>query len=77
MRKKNKAVAFGTVLKKCWCYRSLLPFRETWYKYAVKVPNVEETMTFVYDDARQFMEGATVKVEYDPEKPKKCKLIID
>ena len=76
MRKKNKVVAFGTVIKKRWCYSSLFLSMANFYKYVVKLPDVENTMTFVYGDTIQFKEGDTVKVEYDPKKPKKCKVII-
>jgi hypothetical protein len=73
MRKKNKVVAFGEILERRWARD--LSYR---YRYKVKVRNVEEPMIMLHSSYGWPMEvGSTVTVEYDPDKPKKCKLIRD
>ena len=72
LRKKNKVVAFGEILEKRWARD--LSYR---YRYKVKVRNVQEPMVMLYYHYRPFEVGDTVTVEYDPDKPKRCKLIKD
>jgi hypothetical protein len=77
MRKNNKVVALGMVTKKRWRLSTLFLSRSNLYKYWVKVPNVEEPLIVFYDDTWPLKEGNTITVEYNPDRPKKGKLIID
>ena len=69
---KNKVVALGIILEKRWARD--LSYR---YRYKVKVRNVEEPMIMLHSYADPLELGSTVTVEYNPDKPKKCKPIRD
>ena len=73
MGKKNKVVALGIILEKRYA-RDILSYR---YRYKVKVPGIDEPMIMFYTLFMPLTIGLGVKVEYDPKKPKKCKLLWD
>ena len=74
MHKKNKVIALGIILEKRMAID--IAYR---YVYKVKVPGVDEPMimSHVHDHYMPLRIGLGVKVEYDPKKPKKCKLVWD
>ena len=72
VRKKNKVVALGIILEKRRARD--LSYR---YRYKVKVSGIDEPMIMLHIDAHPLTVGLGVKVEYDPKRPKRCKLIWD
>jgi len=72
-KRKNRTTANGMILRGHWSDK-LFYFLYR-YRYKVKVPNIEKPLTLiVYYYFREFKEGDTVSVEYDPDNPKRCKL---
>jgi len=71
-RKKNKVIAVGIILEK-----RLARDASYRYRYKVKVSGVDEPMIMLVGMIIHLSVGVGVKVEYDPKRPKRCKLIWD
>ena len=75
-KRKNRTTANGTIVEKCWRWYDLPLYLIAYsYRYKVKVPNIERPLTLILNyRSHEFKEWDTVNVEYNPEKPKRCKL---
>ena len=73
---KNKIMATGQIVKKrCIIFPFIFLGNLMWDKYWIKIRGVEEPLTYIGESYADYKEGDSVDVEYDPKKPKKCKIL--